>query len=282
MKHLLRAAALGALLLGGASIALAQDSGTASSTNSAISKVSYPIAELGGCDSRDACRLYCDDASHQSACFAFALKAGLMSKEKIDAAKIILKKQGPGGCASADECRAYCADSSHSDECLSFAQSHQVIASSTADLIRKFNAGQAPGACKSSTTCKMYCSDPSHRDECRSFAEENGLAPRMGSSSPMMPPRMGTSTSDMVHGILASTTPGQARGQELHDRAASSTPGFKGEAPRVSSTTVPGFRPLGSSTEPNRPASVKPAPPQPSKDDLGAAVLRGFMHLIGF
>ena len=285
MKRLIQAAAIAALLASGASLALAQTDGSATSSPSALSKVSYPVAELGNCDSRDACKLYCDSASHVDACFAFAQKVGLMTKEKIAAAKIILSKKGPGSCSSRDECVSYCADSSHQDECLSFAKEHKVIASTTVMLIQKINSGSGPGACKSAATCKMYCEDSSHEGECRSFAEENGLLRRLASTSQMRPDRMGTSTSGDVRAILASTTPGRDRGMELHDRASSTTPAaaLKDLQRKLSSTTSP--KPAGSATEvrPPLPPTTKPSiPPSTGSDDLGATVLRGFAHLLGF
>jgi hypothetical protein len=254
MKKLLCIAAATAALMSGASVALAQSDAPVLSV-SAISKVSYPVAELGNCSSRDACRLYCDVTANRDACFAYAQKTGLMSKNQIDTARLILSKKGPGQCDGKDACVAYCADSSHTDECLSFAQSHNVIASSTASLIKKLSTGEGPGACKSPATCKMYCEDTSHRDECRTFAEENGLARPMASST-MPKPRVGSSTMEQVKGVLASTTPGRERGAELHDLRASTT----GNA-----------------------APTRPILPKPIEDNsLGASVLRGFAHLLGF
>ncbi|HEV8677347.1 MAG TPA: hypothetical protein VN701_00730, partial [Candidatus Paceibacterota bacterium] len=94
-------------------------------------------------------------------------------------------------------------------------------------------------------------------------------------SSTMPLPRMGTSTSAEVHAILASTTPGLDRGAQLRDRAGSTTP---------AALKAPSGKPASaaSSTE------HRPLPPQPANagqsgnDDLGASVLRGFAHLLGF
>jgi hypothetical protein len=290
MKKLVVSALSAALLITGATLAFAQTDGEATSSSEALSKLTYPIADLGNCDSREACKLYCDTSSHRDACFAYAQKAGLMTKEKIDTAKLVLSKKGPGSCGSRQECVSYCADSSHQDECLSFAQEHNVIASSTAMLIKRLNSGEGPGACKSAETCKMYCEDSSHQAECRNFAEENSLIPKMmGSTTGMRLPRMGTSTSDDAHTILASTTPGRDRGIELHDRAGSTTPaGLKqGEPPRkVSSSTPPSSGP--GATEPkkippqNNPPSPSALPGTGNNDDLGASVMRGFVKLLGF
>lgn len=258
------------LLVGGATVVSAQTddaeaSDTATAESSTQSKVTFPIAELGNCDSKEACKLYCDEATNREACFSYAQKVGLMNKEKVAAAKMLLKKEGPGGCDSRESCTLYCQDSSHHDECLSFAQKHKVLSVEKASLIKKFTSGEGPGACKSAATCRMYCEDPAHKDECRAFAEENGLVRKIGSS-----------TVERVKGILASTTPGRERGMELRKLNGSSTaPGIlKNEMQRKFSSTSP--------------SNIrKPFPPKPkvgtsTNDGLGAAVLRGFIRLLGF
>lgn len=247
MKKLLKIAGIFSLLLWGA-FAFAQVQG-----------VVFPVAELGDCGSKEACKLYCDEASHRDACFAYAKKVGLMSSEKIEAAKVILSKKGPGSCNSKDSCKAYCADSSHTEECLTFAETHKIITTERVDLIKRIVQGDAPGACKSPQTCKMYCSEPAHREECRAFAEENGLLrPHMSSSTP---PGM------QIREIVASST---MRAKEL--REGSTTIQFKSPPPRMGSST----RPEGM----NKPPLQRPVPLQ--DEGLGAAVLKAFAHLLGF
>ncbi len=289
MKKFLKVAGIFSLLFCGA-LAFAQTAETPA--------VVFPVAELGGCESKQACKLYCDDATHRDACFAYAKKVGLMSNEKVEAAKIILAKKGPGGCNSKDSCKAYCADSSHAEECLTFAEAHKIITTEKVDLIKRIVQGDAPGACKSPQTCKMYCSDPAHREECRAFAEENGLLkpkPKMGSSTP---PGM------LIREGVASST---LRAREL--KAGSTTMPFKNLPPRMGSSTLQGKPPqsgavrpnMGSSTKPegvntgggmNKPPLEKPVPPpsgtglppqQPAQqnDNLGAVVLKAFWHLLG-
>src|SRR5689334_18491712 len=111
MKKFLNVAGIFSLLMWGA-LAFAQTNETATNETP---KLTFPIAELGDCESKQACKLYCDAASHRDACFAYAKKVGLMSNEKVEAAKLLLSKKGPGGCNSKDSCKAYCADSSHAE-----------------------------------------------------------------------------------------------------------------------------------------------------------------------
>jgi hypothetical protein len=279
MTQLLKAAMVATLLFLGAGVAMAQTSDTAEVESSSPSadaapapKFSFPVAELGNCDSKEACRLYCEQEKNREACFSFAQKVGLMSKEKVNAAKTLLKKQGPGGCNSRESCVAYCKDSSHQEECLSFAQQHKVISDEKVSLIKKFAGGEGPGACKSAETCRMYCEDPAHKDECRAFAEANNLG---------LGRKVGSSTVDRVKGVLASTTPGRDRGMELRKIHQGSTtpPGInKNDMPRkLSSTTPSNLKPNPSLRPP-----VKPRISTSTNEGLGAAVMRGFLRFLGF
>lgn len=285
------------LLVGG--VALAQTSSTTNTSSAAQIKaaavLSFPIAALGNCDSKEACKLYCDEATHHEACFTYAAKVGLMTLEKIKAAKIIISKKGPGSCDSKEACRAYCEDTAHQADCLAFAKENKIIGDDAAALIKKLTSGEGPGACKSAETCRMYCEDSAHQGECRTFAEENGLAPRpkMGSSTPALKARVGTSSME-VKRIIASTTPGYERGMELKARATGTT------TPPKPANLEP--RKIGSSTEMQRREAEmkmrvastsnsgdmkKPVPPNPPKpvtnnDGLGAIILKGFAKMLGF
>jgi len=292
MKKLLTSGAIAAMLVMG-SVAFAQTdeqavaetsgSETAEATTATPQPV-FPIAELGNCDSKAACHTYCEDSTHRDACFAYAQTHGLMSKDKIAAARVILGKKGPGGCSSADSCRTYCSDSSHQEECMKFAQEKKIISDDKVSLIKRLTGGEGPGACKSSESCKSYCTDPAHLTECKAFAMANNLRPKMGSTTPPMMRRMGSSS------------PEQRKEMEMKMRIGSTTrPGGPGDMPRkLSSTTPDNVRneiemrmKNGSSSgagEMRKPMMQKPPGSRPEKVDngLGAALLSGFMRLIGF
>lgn len=281
------------LLVGTVALAQTDPANTTTAETNATAAITFPITSLGNCDSKEACKLYCDVASHREACFTFAAKVGLMTLEKIKAAKIIIAKKGPGNCDSKDSCRTYCEDSAHTEECLTFAKENKIIGDGAATLIKKFTSGEGPGACKSAETCRMYCEDSSHRGECRTFAEENGLAPKMGSSTPPLKARM-SSTSMEVKRIIASTTPGYDRGMELKARATGTTtaPKMNGGMPgKVASSSEMQRREaemkmrVASTSKSND--LKKPLPPTPPKpttnnDGLGAIILKGFAKMLGF
>src|SRR3989344_9105259 len=51
----------------------------------AASGVEFPVAELGNCGSKEACRAYCDEPGNMPACIDFAKAHGLMNRD--DAAR---------------------------------------------------------------------------------------------------------------------------------------------------------------------------------------------------
>ena len=87
-----------------------------------ISDITYPIGELGGCDSQSACREYCNELANQDACSAFAAAHGLIKESSEDVRHLDSEKKGPGGCDSETACKAYCDDPAHTEECISFAE----------------------------------------------------------------------------------------------------------------------------------------------------------------
>src|SRR3989344_2993157 len=69
--------------------------------------ITFPVAELGGCESKEACHAYCENPANHEACISFAEAHGLMSEEEIAIARKIGTQTGPGGCVGL-QCKAYC------------------------------------------------------------------------------------------------------------------------------------------------------------------------------
>lgn len=148
-----------------------------------LDSLTFPIAELGGCASKQDCKTYCDNIDHADACLTFAQAHGLMTKDEVAGAKkvtIAIKADGrPGNCAGPEDCRKYCSDKSHADECLAFAQKHNLISKEDVSRVGKIvdliKNGKTPGGCDSKDSCETYCSDSSHSDECLKFAADIGI-----------------------------------------------------------------------------------------------------------
>ncbi len=77
------------------------------------------------CKGKDACDIYCAEASHAEECVNFAVAAGLVTSEE---AKIIKETggKGPGGCKNKSECDSYCSNDANREACMNFATEHNI------------------------------------------------------------------------------------------------------------------------------------------------------------
>ncbi len=145
------------------------------------STISYPVLELGNCQSEDVCKTYCDDPANIDVCVSFAKNHNLISEEEAQIAKEFSKgEKGPGGCTSKDLCESYCNDNAHINECLSFAEQHHLMSLRELDDAKKVaqalaEGASTPGNCNGKDQCEIYCKIPAHTDECLNFAEKAGL-----------------------------------------------------------------------------------------------------------
>jgi hypothetical protein len=143
--------------------------------------ISFPVAELGNCVDKTACKAYCDKSENVDACLSFAEKNNLMSNDEIKAAKGFKKTgmTGPGGCKGKNECSTYCSGPDHMDECVAFAEKNGLMSGKKLDEAKKVKSaiakGIKPPACGGKENCKDYCSSSEHVEECVKFAEEAGV-----------------------------------------------------------------------------------------------------------
>lgn len=145
--------------------------------------ITFPVAELGGCQTKALCQAYCEQPRNYKTCNDFARKHNLLPKDKLEQNEKfaeLMRQGGPGGCSSRVECEGYCEDLSHMDECLAFAERHDIVPSEELDEMRKVakavRAGkQLPGGCKNKNECEAYCSQPDNMEACMEFALEAGF-----------------------------------------------------------------------------------------------------------
>lgn len=147
--------------------------GVASATSE--EDIAFPVDELGGCESKEACIAYCDEVENRAACIAFAKKHNIA----YSSAQGDIPLPGPGACATELECITYCENPAHLRECLEFAKQHNLWPKSEIDDAEKvlpfLEAGTTPGGCQSEAACKAYCDAPEHFDACIAFAEQAGF-----------------------------------------------------------------------------------------------------------
>jgi hypothetical protein len=157
---------------------------------SSVRGISFPVAELGGCASKDECKNYCNQSVNMDACIAFAKDHGIMTKKDADRAEKFTKQvregSGPGSCDSPQSCDVYCSNISHLDECTTFAEKngfkdeHYEQGKKIQSFLKK--GGTTPGNCQSKQECETYCGDFSHAKECFDFAQKAGIMQKGDSS----------------------------------------------------------------------------------------------------
>ncbi len=146
------------------------------------SSITFPVAELGNCESKKACHAYCDDLANVNECVAFAETHGLLNKDEAKKAKEFarLGGKGPGGCTSRDECESYCEDPSNMRQCLAFAKESGMMDGHELEEAEKVasyleSGGSTPGNCRGERQCRTYCEAEGHMEECVEFAIKMGF-----------------------------------------------------------------------------------------------------------
>ncbi|MFZ2167657.1 MAG: hypothetical protein WAV50_02165 [Minisyncoccia bacterium] len=158
-----------------------------------IFDITFPIAELGSCTDKDACKAYCTLEANQDACEQFAADHGITTAPKSvgeDRAKAVQGDGGPGKCAVGAKdpqasCKAYCDSTDHIDECVSYGKEHGLLVGQQlieAEKVRAALKGGAklPEGCTNQSSCKAICENPStisQAKSCFAFGKAAGLLP---------------------------------------------------------------------------------------------------------
>jgi len=159
--------------------------------------ITFPIAELGGCESKEQCKTYCDDPAHIASCVSFAEESGLMSPQEAEQARTLSELTGPGGCRGS-ECRTLCDDPAYRSECTEFAREHGIVPPPSPQsshigppepglqqegepgidedkAMRIVEEQGGPGGCRTKDECRAFCDIESNVDTCLAFAAEHNL-----------------------------------------------------------------------------------------------------------
>jgi hypothetical protein len=163
-------------------------------------EVTFPIAELGNCESKEACKSFCDIPENAEPCLDFAEAHDLIPPEEIEMARKMLKivgtTGGPGGCWGQEECQAYCDIPANMEECIVFGIEHDLIPPDELEeakmALAAIRAGATPPPCRGKKECDIYCSEPAHLEECVAFgiaagfisAEEAEMIRKTGGKGP--------------------------------------------------------------------------------------------------
>lgn len=154
--------------------------------------IEFPVAELGGCADKTACKAYCDEEKNAEACYSFAEKHGLgASREEVEESlKELEEDGGPGGCAEDEKnptlaCKRYCDSPANIGECVAYAKDHQLLegeeleeAIKVAEALKR--GVKLPAQCKNAESCRSTCDNPANLETARAcfdFAAEADLLP---------------------------------------------------------------------------------------------------------
>lgn len=155
--------------------------GTARAQSDPIENIQFPIAELGGCEDKQACKAYCDKPGNMEACIAFAEKNNLMPAREVEQARKFLAAgaKGPGGCTGRESCEAYCNDPANIDACVDFAEKNGLMSGEELAEAKKvqvaIRSGVKPPPCGGRDKCRDYCESPENMPACIEFAKAAGL-----------------------------------------------------------------------------------------------------------
>ncbi|MFW6143762.1 MAG: hypothetical protein ACOC4Z_02510 [Patescibacteria group bacterium] len=140
--------------------------------------LSFPIPQLGNCQSVKDCKTYCDLPENYEACTQFAEEHNI-GNGKASKRYILVNIEFPikelDNCASLEECKELCYDPSNYEACTQLAKNHSIatIKNSNKGYLLENVRFPIPelGSCSSLKDCRDFCNDPQNRDKCLQFVE---------------------------------------------------------------------------------------------------------------
>lgn len=138
--------------------------------------ITFPVAELGGCQNISACKSFCEKEENRDQCTAFAKKKGFYQERRKDEG-IINEAKSSLGCDSESSCKVVCEKEENREKCSSFAQKHGLGGGPRGNpgdrkILEK--ARELLG-CDSEASCKSVCENPDNQEKCSNFASQSGL-----------------------------------------------------------------------------------------------------------
>ncbi|MFZ5391177.1 MAG: hypothetical protein ACOZAJ_02800, partial [Patescibacteria group bacterium] len=168
----------GGLLIGGTVKAQTIENGL---NQSAMSQIKYPIAELGNCADKEACRNFCDQKENMLVCLNYAENKSLLPAAKINIARKAINRiragQTPGNCQDKESCEKFCRGNVESmQSCVAFAEEVGALNGLELERAKKVvtalkDGANLPGGCKDNESCEQFCKQPKNIEACLNFAE---------------------------------------------------------------------------------------------------------------
>lgn len=163
-----------------------------------FAQASYPIAELGNCDSQSSCANYCEIPQNTPACWSYGKYLMNADQDVLGDATSALTPTPTitfnitypvadlGNCKDAANCFSYCSYPEHAMACYNFAMSHKIAKAKeikTVKIIKSLEAAKLELGCSTKDECRIFCSLSANFDKCRTFAAKEGLEEQTTASS---------------------------------------------------------------------------------------------------
>lgn len=148
--------------------------------------ISFPIPELGGCESYTDCRNYCQDPLHRNDCTTFAKQKKFYKEEHTDSVSLLKSAEAEFGCNTEESCRKVCERSENWVKCGEFAKRNKltgglVVNPENEKVLQK---AQERLGCDSLASCFKACTLEENRQRCSDLANEVGLRGGVSNEGP--------------------------------------------------------------------------------------------------
>ncbi len=140
--------------------------------------ITFPIAELGNCNSISECKIYCDDTIHRDTCISFAKKKGFYKDVEHDTKRQALLQSAKSelGCDSEESCKAVCQQEANIEKCQQFAKKNGLGEGPQNPGDKKIlEKAKSLLGCDSESSCKAVCEQEANKEKCSEFAKQTGL-----------------------------------------------------------------------------------------------------------
>ncbi|OGG33969.1 hypothetical protein A3I80_01005 [Candidatus Gottesmanbacteria bacterium RIFCSPLOWO2_02_FULL_40_10] len=134
--------------------------------------ITFPVKELGDCESIDDCRDYCSLEDNKETCRDYSIKKKIIKTTVRRISNTILTAARTElGCDSKTSCHNYCRQPENMDICRSFGEKHDLIKAVQAKSFHPEIWAKAKKElkCEDELSCKNFCSHPDNKKICAAF-----------------------------------------------------------------------------------------------------------------
>jgi len=135
--------------------------------------ITFPVVELGGCNSVRECKLFCDIKENQQSCTEFGerrrlnIEATQQLRGRLQS--MLARARDVFDCEGMIECRAFCSELQNQEQCSLLAEQYGPPGLRIKE-INLLQQAKRDLECDSLEACRALCNDQSNADRCEKFA----------------------------------------------------------------------------------------------------------------